>query len=192
MQQSSYQSLLALIHLCLHAFQTQPDKDIYGFTWACSDSLGHGCGKESTLLDNTEIQIQTYSSRALNFFIALLANPDGSLRSGPVAYPVTLHSPLALGDAIPHVLHVRHDVRTQRSDNFTLSYFLISHTRLLNTSSTLIRCFAEVSINRQPSCLARSRPSNMQSEKFPGGENVSPYRWCQLDVRVRDHSCFLR
>lgn len=56
---------------------------------------------------------------------------------------------------------VRHDVRRQRSSNFTLLYFLISRTRLLNASSTLIRCLAEVSINLQPKCLARSRPSGM-------------------------------
>ena len=58
--------------------------------------------------------------------------------------------------------HIRHDVRIQRSDKLTLLYFLISRTRLLNASSTLMRCFAEVSINLQPKCLARSRPSKKQ------------------------------
>jgi hypothetical protein len=50
-------------------------------------------------------QIQTYSSKALsslNVFIALLANPNNSLRSGLAffACPMTLRSPLALGDAV--------------------------------------------------------------------------------------------
>ena len=44
----------------------------------------------------------------------------------------------------------------------TLLYFLISRTRLLNASSTLMRCFADVSMNRQPKCLARSLPSSRQ------------------------------
>ena len=41
----------------------------------------------------------------------------------------------------------------------TLLYFLISRTRLLKASSTLSRCLAEVSMNLQLKCLAKSRPS---------------------------------
>ena len=77
--------------------------------------------------------------------------------------------------------HVRHEVNATRI--FTLLHFLISRTRSLNASSTLIRSFAEVSTNSQPKCLARSRPSNKQlqlqsHEAFPSGENVSPYHPC--------------
>lgn len=41
----------------------------------------------------------------------------------------------------------------------TLLYFRISRTSWLNASSTLMRFFAEVSMNLQPKCFARSRPS---------------------------------
>jgi len=44
-------------------------------------------------------------------------------------------------------------------ERLTLLYFLISRTRLLKASSTLMRCFADVSMNLHPKCLARSRPS---------------------------------
>ena len=47
----------------------------------------------------------------------------------------------------------------------TLLYLRISRTKLEKASSTLIRCLAEVSIKRQPKCLARSRPSG-----FDGGQ----------------------
>jgi len=47
----------------------------------------------------------------------------------------------------------------RRTSLQTLLYFRISRTRLVKASSTLIRCLAEVSINLQPKCLARSRPS---------------------------------
>ena len=46
-----------------------------------------------------------------------------------------------------------------RGYTLTLLYFLISRTKLLKASSTLIRCLAEVSINLHPKCFARSRPS---------------------------------
>ena len=48
---------------------------------------------------------------------------------------------------------------TQVHVDLTLLYFRISRTRLVKASSTLIRCLAEVSMNLQPKCLARSRPS---------------------------------
>ncbi len=38
-------------------------------------------------------------------------------------------------------------------------YLLISRTRLLKASSTLIRCLALVSMKRHPKCFANSRPS---------------------------------
>lgn len=41
----------------------------------------------------------------------------------------------------------------------TLLNFLISLTSWLNASSTLMRCLAEVSMNLQLKCFARSRPS---------------------------------
>ena len=52
-----------------------------------------------------------------------------------------------------------------RQNNFhelckrTLLYLLISRTRILKVSSTLCRTLADVSINLQPKCFARSRPS---------------------------------
>lgn len=41
----------------------------------------------------------------------------------------------------------------------SLLYLRISRTRLLKASSTFMRCFAEVSMNRHPKCFASSRPS---------------------------------
>lgn len=54
---------------------------------------------------------------------------------------------------------VRSDITTNAWRPRTLLYFLISRTRLVKASSTLMRCLAEVSMNLQPKCLARSRPS---------------------------------
>lgn len=51
-------------------------------------------------------------------------------------------------------------------NNRTLLYFLISRTRLLKASSTLIRCLADVSINLQLKCFAKSRPSVEKSMSF--------------------------
>jgi hypothetical protein len=49
--------------------------------------------------------------------------------------------------------------RGVNEDDHTLLYRRISRTRVEKASSTLIRCLAEVSINLQLKCLARSRPS---------------------------------
>jgi hypothetical protein len=51
------------------------------------------------------------------------------------------------------------DIPVGRPDACSLLYLLISRTRFVNASSTLIRCLADVSMNLQPKCLARSRPS---------------------------------
>lgn len=50
----------------------------------------------------------------------------------------------------------------------TLLYLRISRTRLLKASSTLSLCFAEVSMNWQPKCLASSRPSAIGRVKSVG------------------------
>lgn len=57
-------------------------------------------------------------------------------------------------------------VLCERILQLTLLYFLISRTRLLNASSTLMRCLADVSMNLQPKCLARSRPSENKGQSF--------------------------
>ncbi len=55
---------------------------------------------------------------------------------------------------------IRIDVTPGEKTKQTLLYLRISRTRLMNASSTLIRCLAEVSMNLHPKCLARSRPSD--------------------------------
>lgn len=52
------------------------------------------------------------------------------------------------------------DWRSRDYEIRTLLYFLISRTKLVKASSTLIRCLADVSMNLQPKCFARSRPSD--------------------------------
>ena len=49
--------------------------------------------------------------------------------------------------------------------NHTLLYRLISRTSNEKVSSTLARCFADVSMNLQFKCLAKSRPSSDRSHK---------------------------
>ena len=56
-------------------------------------------------------------------------------------------------------MHIMYPANIIRGYTLTLLYFLISRTKLLKASSTLIRCLAEVSINLHPKCFARSRPS---------------------------------
>ena len=86
----------------------------------------------------------------------------------------------------------------QRTPLQTLLYFRISRTRLVKASSTLIRCLADVSINLQPKCLARSRPSTNR-KKNPSQISftslifvLEPYHSCQLDVHIPNHICSRR
>ena len=53
---------------------------------------------------------------------------------------------------------VRH-IKEGKYSYRTLLYLRISRTRVVNASSTLIRCLADVSMNLQLKCFARSRPS---------------------------------
>jgi hypothetical protein len=56
------------------------------------------------------------------------------------------------------LLHIINNADTDVAQR-TLLYLRISRTRLWKASSTLMRCLADVSMNRHPKCLASSRPS---------------------------------
>ena len=47
-----------------------------------------------------------------------------------------------------------------------LLYLRISRTKVVKASSTLIRCLADVSMNRQLKCFARSRPSGQMIDSL--------------------------
>ena len=75
----------------------------------------------------------------------------------------------------------------------TLLYRLIARTSSMNTSSTLIRCFADVSMHTAPNCLARLVPSvgvakiSVVTEAWRGGRT---YLAGPPDGRSPDHTCW--
>ena len=91
-------------------------------------------------------------------------------------------------------------IRRRLTMHHTLLYFRISRTSWLNASSTLIRCLAEVSMNLQPKCFARSRPSTVHghpsaniSERFRACYAASDtHRSFPPAARTPDRSCWPR
>ena len=81
----------------------------------------------------------------------------------------------------------------ERLPGHTLLNFLISRTRFMNASSTLIRCLADVSMNLQPKCLARSRPSARDVQYWSKNRGMmtepTTNHSFQLDAHTRDRTC---
>lgn len=105
--------------------------------------------KKAKGIDSENYTTRTTSSSAIIIFLARIltrCRATGTRHHGATSL-------LFLRKAIQSL----HD--TQLEKERTLLYFLISRTRLLKASSTLILCFADVSINLHPKCLAKSRPS---------------------------------
>ena len=103
----------------------------------------------------------------------LVLGARGSLQllTVPLELPIITASPLSQDptdstsgqcrDQIPVIVrNLALDEQRHTHLSFSLSYFLTSRTRSLNTSSTLIRSLTEVSKNLHPKCLARSEPSD--------------------------------